>query len=93
MYILFQLQRVVGIALRLGTEVEVEYPREFVEAAVPFALHLPHLLACALLVSAFLGLVDGERAVLHADRLPDIDVLRVIDLHDEAWQPAELPRP
>ena len=79
---LFKFQWVVGITLRLGTEVEIEHPRQLIEAAVPFALHLPHLLARALLVASFLGLVDGEGAVFHADGLPCINVLGVIYLHD-----------
>ena len=79
---LFKFQWVVGITLRLGTEVEVEHPRQLIEAAVPLTLHLPHLLARALLVASFLGLVDGEGAVFHADGLPCINVLGVIYLHD-----------
>ena len=79
---LFKFQWVVGITLRLGTEVEVEHPRQLIEAAVPFALHLPHLFAGALLVVPLLWLVDGEGAVFHADGLPCINVLGVIYLHD-----------
>ena len=79
---LFKFQWVVGITLRLGTEIEVEHAGEFVEAAVPLTLHLPHLLACALFVVALLWLVDGEGAVFHADGLPCINVLGVIYLHD-----------
>ena len=90
---LFKFQWVVGITLRLGTEVEIAHPGEFIEASVPLALHLPHLFAGAPLVVPLLWLVDGEGAVFHADRLPGIDVLRVIDLHDESRQSAELPRP
>ena len=46
---LFKFQWVVGITLRLGTEVEIEHPGEFIESSVPLALHLPHLFAGALL--------------------------------------------